>query len=83
VAEIIKSQFFRPFTAEDIKAIIAAAFGSRDGMHSTTLDSWMKQLGLRDGEGDQFGVVGLDFMQTFAVFVGWKYIQDGCPLQRT
>ena len=50
------------------------------GCSKTILDDWVGRiLGIRFGH----GVVGLDYMQTFAVFVGVKYIHEGADDHRT
>ncbi len=65
---------FRPFTLEQVKAMT--------GVTTATLDAWTKEdakvLRLLSGE----GAIGLNWMQTFAVFVGHKYLMEGAGMDR-
>src|SRR5882757_7238684 len=56
---------FKPFTLEEVVRITKA--GAR------TVDTWSMMLGIRSG----LGVVGLEYNQTFAIFVGQKYLDEG------
>ncbi len=61
---------FRPFTAEEINQIT--------GCPPKFLDEWMTILGRKEG----CGVLGLDDIQTFAVFVAYRYMTEGAPTGR-
>ncbi len=67
---------FKPFTLDEVKHIT--------GVSANVLDKW---TGLDDDKPLHLhrsgGVVGLDYMQTFAVFVGWKYIGEGADKMRS
>jgi hypothetical protein len=71
---LINSPHFRPFTAQEVQAITKCP--------PSVVDLWMKALGPKHGEGDQHDIVGLDFMQTFGIFVGWRFIEEGSGYKR-
>lgn len=59
---------FRPFTLDEVSRITGAYTGA--------LEAWLKTiLGLKLG--DDRSTRGLDWMQTFAVFVGKKWLDAG------
>ncbi len=62
---------FKPFTLDEVQAITEC--------DRKVLDHWVEHnLGLIMGS----GAFGLTYMQTFAVFVGWRYLKEGAPLNR-
>lgn len=70
---------FKPFTVEEVCAIT--------GVTPRTLDYWIAGYQGSGGilerkTGDDGFSTGLDYMQTFAVFVGCYYIQEGASMIR-
>jgi hypothetical protein len=64
---------FKPFTLEEVAQIT--------GCKPQVIDCWVGvQLPLQ--RGDNPNDWGLSYMQTFAVFVGWKWLQEGADAQR-
>lgn len=62
---------YKPFSADDVFAVT--------GVTKFHLDKWIiERLPLTTG----CGVTGLDLMQTFAVFVGAKWIHEGADEDR-
>lgn len=62
---------FKPFTLAEVHDITKVP--------PRLIDDWSKRIGLRHG----CGVSGLDYMQAFAVFVGYKYALEGAPPERS
>lgn len=66
---------FRPYTAAEVCAIT--------GVAPAVLDAWMTRvLPLRRAEPGAGDVVGLDDMQTFGVYVGRRWLDEGAGLAR-
>lgn len=62
---------FKPFTADEVIKITGVSF--------SVLDHWMKNFfTLHRG----CGATGLEYMQTFAVFVGWRWHEEGAGADR-
>lgn len=61
---------FKPFTLGEVHQLTGADIRN--------VDTWANLLGLRQG----LGVHGLDYSQTFAIFVGQKYLLEGAPPER-
>lgn len=62
---------FKPFSLDEVKAVTGVAPG--------VLDAWVRavlkiQLGC--------ATFGLDYMQTFGVYAGWRYLEEGAPRGR-
>ncbi len=65
---------FKPYRTDEVLAITGCSFG--------VLDKWLEKiLPLQVGE-DANQTYGLDALQTFAVFVGWLFLQEGAPKGR-
>ena len=63
---------FKPFTADEVKAITGAP--------NDLIDHWGNVIGLKRGE---VGFEqGFEWMGCFAVFVGWRWVQEGAGLER-
>ncbi len=61
---------FKPFTDSEVARIT--------GAERFFIDGWFKRLHLHQG----CGAVGLDWMQCFALFVGWRYTEEHATVQR-
>ena len=65
---------FRPFGPGEVCAIT--------GVDPKVLDAWMSNvLPVRAAEDDP-GLTGLDWMQTFGVYAGWRWLKEGAGLAR-
>lgn len=65
---------FKPFTRAEVEAITQAP--------SQLIDAWWGNV-LEERIADMPGVMpGLDYMQTFAVFVGHRWLHEGADLTR-
>lgn len=65
---------FKPFTPAEVCAIT--------GIDTKVLDAWMRHvLPVQRGEEDP-SVEGLDWMQTFGVYVGKRWLEEGSGLER-
>jgi hypothetical protein len=64
---------FKPFTPDEICEMTS--------VHPTVLDAWMKDV-LKPCLGDDGFTRGLNYMQTFAVFVGTRWLQEGAGAER-
>lgn len=62
---------FKPFTLKEVSDIT--------GVPSSTVEQLVEK-GLRLHQGS--GAVGLEFMQTFAVYCYWRYLEEGAPVDR-
>lgn len=67
-ADPVQELPFRPFTMDEVSLIT--------GAYTSALEGWLKTiLGIKLG--DDRATRGLDWMQTFAVFVGKKWLDAG------
>lgn len=65
---------FKPFTVAEICAVT--------GIEPRVLDAWMSNvLPVQRGEEDP-SVTGLDYMQTFGVYAGRRWLDEGAGLER-
>lgn len=65
---------FKPFTVAEVCAIT--------GIEPKVLDAWTQNvLPVQRGEEDQ-SVTGLDYMQTFGVYAGKRWLDEGAGLER-
>jgi hypothetical protein len=65
---------FKPFTLEEVTRVTGCDVKFLDKV-TNTVDGFLK---LQQGQ----GVYGLDFLQTFEVFVAWRYIEQGGGMPR-
>lgn len=68
---------FKPFTDAEVASI---CFGSQINEWVRLLDWWLKKLPPRIG--DDGKSIGLEYMQTFAVYCGRRYLEEGAGQDR-
>lgn len=70
---------FKPFTLDEVKAITGCPANLLDRLVTSPVSADPKaHLMMTMGS----GTMGLDFMQTFAAFVCWRYLQEGASHDR-
>lgn len=72
---------FKPFTLDETYAVT--------GVRTDVLSRWLKkgaELGLLLKQGDHAAglghVTGIDYLQLFAIFVGWRWLEEGADWAR-
>lgn len=65
---------FKPFTLDEVKAITGVDSKLLDQLTHPTEGKLEMQQGC--------GVYGLDYIQAFAVYVGWRYLEEGGGMER-
>ncbi len=65
---------FKPFTLDEVRQMT--------GVTGKLLDAWIKDGKVKQQFGEVGTLPGLDWMQTFAVFVAGRYLHENAGLER-